>query len=564
MAYQALYRVWRSQTFEDVVGQQHITRTLQNAIEQNKISHAYLFSGPRGTGKTSAARIMAKTINCKNSENKEPCNKCHNCLSITDGSSTDIIEIDAASNNGVDEIRELRDKVKYAPVNTRFKVYIIDEVHMLSTGAFNALLKTLEEPPEHVIFILATTEPHKIPLTIHSRCQRYDFKQIEVSDIVGRLETVLNGTGVDFDADALPIIARAARGGMRDALSLLDQAISFSFEKVTVEDALAVTGSVSQDTMAKITNEIFENNTAEALNLLDSLLSTGKDASRFVEEMIYYYRDILLTQVTGEAGDELLKELAGKMPAQVLYRYIEEWNKATQEMKWSTNQRVFLEVTIVKLCQPVVEQVASEVAPVQTQPVIDLKPLYDKITKLEAEVARFSRQAIGQPAVQTFVAPKVETVPQVNFEKIPVNIKPTLEEVGVVLSNATKGDKDLLAMKWNEICLGLQNFSTILLESEPVAVSPTSFVLKFKHNVQIQELKNEDTFISQLKNAVMSVTGRNFDVICVFEQDWLELRQEFINRRKNGGNPLVQQSQQDQVVLKATELFGTEFVEVIE
>ena len=219
MAYQALYRVWRSQTFDDVIGQQHITKTLQNAVAQNKISHAYLFSGPRGTGKTSCARIFAKAINCEQGTTGEPCNQCQTCLNIMEGSAADVLEIDAASNNGVEEIRDLRDKVKYVPTSMRYKVYIIDEVHMLSTGAFNALLKTLEEPPAHVIFILATTEPHKIPLTIHSRCQRYDFKQITIEDIVGRLETVLNGSNIDYENSALPIIARAANGGMRDALS---------------------------------------------------------------------------------------------------------------------------------------------------------------------------------------------------------------------------------------------------------------------------------------------------------------------------------------------------------
>lgn len=551
MAYQALYRVWRSQTFEDVIGQQHITRTLQNAIEQNKISHAYLFTGPRGTGKTSAARIMAKTINCENSSAKEPCNECQNCLSITDGSSSDIIEIDAASNNGVDEIRELRDKVKYSPVATKYKVYIIDEVHMLSTGAFNALLKTLEEPPTHVIFILATTEPHKIPLTIHSRCQRYDFKQIEIQDIVGRLETVLNGTGVQFESDALPIIARAARGGMRDALSLLDQAISFSYEKVTIEDALAVTGSVSQDLLAKITEAILENNTAEALQILSDILSNGKDSTRFVEELIYYYRDILLTQVTGESNNEIVNSLSSKIPAEVLYRYIEEWNRATQEMKWSTNPSVFLEVSIVKLCQPVEHRV-MQANPVQHKEV-DLSPLYDKIAKLEADIVRLSKDVSN-----------IEVTSSMPVNMMPVNVESTIDEVGAVLSNATKSDKDLLATRWKEICAKMPNFATILLESEPVAVSPTAFVLKFKHDIQIQEIKGNVNFIPTLKNVIMSILGRNFDVVCVYDKDWFRLREEFIQRRKNSSNTGVQVPKLNPLVSKATELFGNEFVEVIE
>ncbi|EGS4843797.1 DNA polymerase III subunit gamma/tau, partial [Listeria monocytogenes] len=246
MAYQALYRVFRPQSFQDVVGQEHVTKTLKNAIVQNKTSHAYLFSGPRGTGKTSAAKIFAKAINCEHGHDGEPCNECEICKGTTDGSIPDVLEIDAASNNGVEEIRDIREKVKYAPTVAKYKVYIIDEVHMLSTGAFNALLKTLEEPPKHVIFILATTEPHKLPLTIISRVQRFDFKRITTQDIIGRLKFILEEEKIPYDEKALMIVARAAEGGMRDALSLLDQVISYGSEEVTVEDALEITGSVAQ------------------------------------------------------------------------------------------------------------------------------------------------------------------------------------------------------------------------------------------------------------------------------------------------------------------------------
>ena len=300
MAYQALYRKWRPQKFEDMVGQTAVTKTLKNAIIHHKTSHAYLFTGPRGTGKTSAAKIFAKAINCLNPQYGEPCNDCLLCKGITEGTIGDVIEIDAASNNGVEEIRDIRDKARYAPTQATYKVYIIDEVHMLSTGAFNALLKTLEEPPKNVIFILATTEPLKIPATIFSRSQRYDFRRITNDEIIQRLRYILEQEEIAYEEEALSVIARCANGGMRDALSLLDQVISFSDDKVSFEQAIQVSGSLTDDLMIEFVRLLTQQQAQAALLQLQDLLLLGKEASRLIEEWLEFSRDLLVGNQTGD------------------------------------------------------------------------------------------------------------------------------------------------------------------------------------------------------------------------------------------------------------------------
>lgn len=298
MAYQALYRSYRPQDFKSVAGQRHVVTTLQNAIKLNKVAHAYLFSGPRGTGKTSMAKIMAKALNCVHGPTTEPCNECEICKGITKGTISDIVEIDAASNNGVDEIRDLRDKVKYLPSECRYKVYIIDEIHMLSQGAFNALLKTLEEPPSHVIFILATTEPHKIPATILSRCQRFDFQSLDKADIVERLQYVLNAENIKATPEAVDLIAESSEGGMRDALSLLDQSISYSTDDVISEDdVLAVSGNISSQIILHMLKEALESNSAEVLKSLGEIISDGKEIPRIINDVIIFLRDALLAKI---------------------------------------------------------------------------------------------------------------------------------------------------------------------------------------------------------------------------------------------------------------------------
>src|SRR5690625_2351634 len=404
MSYQALYRTWRPQTFHDVVGQEHITRTLQNAIVEEKFTHAYLFSGPRGTGKTSAAKIFAKTINCENGPAKEPCNECASCRGILEGTISDVIEIDAASNTSVDDIRDIRDKVKYASSVVPYKVYIIDEVHMISVNAFNALLKTLEEPPPHVVFILATTEPHKIPLTIISRCQRFDFKSISNKAIIGRLQEVMDLEQVSISQEALEAVALAAEGGMRDALSILDQTISYSDGEVTIEDVLTVTGGVSQHVLTDIAQVMYEQETKQTMELFDSVIQNGKDSGRFVFYFIYFLRDMLFYKTSHQLGGFLerailtdeFKQITEVIDTDWIQEAIAQLTECEQQIKWTTSPKVFVEITMLTITN----RHYKETEVVQTQDNnAEILELTKRINQLEEKLKQIGQSAASpQPA----------------------------------------------------------------------------------------------------------------------------------------------------------------------
>lgn len=559
MSYQALYRVWRPQSFHDVVGQEHVTKTLQNALLQDKISHAYLFSGPRGTGKTSAAKILAKAVNCERAPVEEPCNECPSCRGITDGSISDVIEIDAASNNGVDEIRDIRDKVKYAPSSVKFKVYIIDEVHMLSIGAFNALLKTLEEPPQHVIFILATTEPHKIPLTILSRCQRFDFKRITARDITGRMRHIVQETGVECDEEALTVVARAAEGGMRDALSLLDQAISFSEDRVTLEDALTVTGAVSQLFLLKLAKAIQQHDVVSGLESLEELLFQGKDPVRFIEDMILFYRDMLLYKSAPNLEESLervtpdgkFQELAGETSSEDIYQLIHLLSKTQQEMRFTNHPKIFLEVAIVKLCQ-------QESAPAMRQS-SDLSQLQSRIIQLENEIRDLKQHGVMRAEEpQQHVQKKMSRTSKRGFT-VPVG------KINEVLKHATK--QDLLAIKgrWAEMMEQMSvSQAALLKDAEPVAASEQAFVIKFKYEIHCQmAMEKMDEFAMVIGNLI----GKRMQIVGVPEEQWLKIRESYLNSHSRGGHEEADSAEmagaaEEPIIAEAKKLFGAELIEV--
>ena len=365
MSYTALYRKFRPAVFDNVKGQDHIITTLQNQIRANRIGHAYLFCGTRGTGKTTVAKIFAKAVNCEHPVEGSPCGECAMCRSIAAGTSMNVIEIDAASNNGVDSIREIREEVTYRPTEGRYKVYIIDEVHMLSIGAFNALLKTLEEPPEYVIFILATTEIHKIPVTILSRCQHYDFKRISIETITGRMKELMDTEKVEVEDRALTYIAKAADGSMRDALSLLDQCIAFYLgQRLTYDNVLEVLGAVDTDVFSRLLRKILERDVAGVLDIVEDLVMMGRELTQLASDFTWYLRNLLLLKTSDNIEDVLdvstenmaqLKEEAQMIETDMLFRYIRIFSELSGQLKYSTQKRVMLEVALIKMCVPAME-----------------------------------------------------------------------------------------------------------------------------------------------------------------------------------------------------------------
>lgn len=588
MGYQALYRKWRPQRFDEMVGQDAVAKTLEHAVESDKISHAYLFTGPRGTGKTSAAKILAKAVNCPNQTNGEPCNECEICRAITSGVLSDVIEIDAASNNGVDEIRDIRDKVRYAPTEAKNKVYIIDEVHMLSSGAFNALLKTLEEPPAHVIFILATTEWQKIPATVISRTQRFNFRRIDQPTLVARMQLILDEEGIDYEAEALDVIAHAANGGMRDALSILDQLLSFTSDKVTKSSALELTGALGSQQKIAYMHALYMSDTETALKMLREAIQSGREPARFVEELLYFTRDLLLAQSTkAENQEELLSgydedfyELARTIDTAFLYRVMQQLEQARYDMQYSVQPVIYLEVATINLTEDTEPTAGQSTADNET-----VTALQRELESLKQTIA--SLQANGVTAGET--APQQPTKPRQSNSRTKggKDFEPNFPLIYRTLEQATKKDRNDVLALWPELVENLSKVQrTLLQQTEPVAASEDYFVLSFEYATFCRNV-SEDTEIQQtVRQQIEQRLGHAKQMLVLTAEQWQEARKTYVKALKDGtrdqltGDESAGESAEtstdetretfdvpdetEQVVEPLTSLFGADNVNVID
>lgn len=592
MAHIALYRSWRPQRFQDLVGQQHITQTLQNALRDGRFTHAYLFNGPRGTGKTSAAKIMAKAVNCEHGPAEEPCNTCDACIRITGGSVMDVIEIDAASNRGVEEIRDIRDKVKYAPTEVRYKVYIIDEVHMLTTEAFNALLKTLEEPPAHVIFILATTEPHRLPATIISRCQRFDFRRISLRDQVARLAHISEQEGIQAEMEALEYIARLSDGGMRDALSLLDQIISYTGDRITYQHVLDISGGVASEQFAKLAISIVHKDIGAVLQQVDQFMLEGKSAEKLLENLIYCYRDILMLKLIPNAQDmtdRLLNpaqfaEVTDLYHQQQIFEYIDILNHYQGEMKYSVQPQTLFEVAMMKLCsletssvqgaakdQSMGQSVGQGGMQGQAASTAEISKLEQKVGELEKRLEQLLRNGIPAGAaggasqeVDRKSATKSAVRSSSSSAFRPAKLDSFLAEKDSAWFQKVRTQWSKLMQRVKETKITLHAW---FKDGEPVAATDDAVLVAFQNTIH-RETSEKPVNKEVIEQLLLEVYGKPMRLITVMQKEWKDA--------SSGESPapveMLQLEPEDEVngkhqqdwINEAIEMFGEDLVVIKE
>lgn len=514
MSYTALYRKFRPDTFENVRGQDHIVTTLKNQIKSGRTGHAYLFCGTRGTGKTTIAKILAKAVNCENPVDGNPCGVCPTCQRIASGGSLNVIEIDAASNNGVDNIREIIDEVSYSPAEGKYKVYIIDEVHMLSTGAFNALLKTLEEPPSYVIFILATTEVHKIPITILSRCQRYDFRRIDIETIAGHLQDLMDQEQVETESRALKYIARAADGSLRDALSLLDQCIAFHFGKpLTYDRVLDVLGAVDTEVYSKLLRHIVEKNVSGCISLLEEIVTRGRELTQFVNDFTWYLRNLLLAATSDSLEDAIdmssdnllrLKEETSLLPMEAIIRYIRIFSELSGQIRYSPQKRIMIEIALIKLCCPQME--------VSQDAILDrVRNVEDKIEKGIVPVASVNGSVSQAPT-------KVDTGERIPLPKaVPEDVEAVVRDWQMIVGDAKPPLKNYI--KGARLSLAADNSLMVVLEDGMASDYFLSEPGGEEHRANLESL------IAGIIQKEVSVTFERIAQDKLFENHYVDLSQ---------------------------------------
>ena len=527
MSYTALYRKWRPTSFEEVRGQDHIVKTLKNQINSGRIGHAYLFCGTRGTGKTSIAKIFARAVNCEHPVDGSPCGECSMCRQIAEGASLNVVEIDAASNNGVENIRDIREQVQYPPTDGRYRVYIIDEVHMLSIGAFNALLKTLEEPPSYVIFILATTEVHKIPITILSRCQRYDFKRISIDTIAGRLAELTQAEQIDVDDRALRYVARAADGSMRDALSLLDQCVAFHFgEKLTYVNVLEVLGAVDNRVFSKLFQAVLASDTKACIREIEEMIIQGRDLSQLVNDFVWYMRNLLIAKTTDEPGDMLdmseenlavLKEEAAGVDTETLMRYIRIFSELSGQLRYASQKRILVEIAFIKLTTPSMEQNLDSILQRITLLEQKMQEMPDNLQKLASLAPAAGQAASSKTAVvETPPEPKTVSLPPAQYEDLMLmrkewgRIASLSQLVGSIRLSLPKtsvepaGEGCLCIVCTDENTFGIINREPELKNLQEVVQEKYKKTLQFKVRLESSAVPQRTVYVSDedLKNAI--------------------------------------------------------------